>query len=319
MKAVFLDFATYAPDERHEALLKSALGDWTLYDMTAPEEAVERAKGFEILATNKVPITREVMESLLPELKLIVEGATGVDNIDVAAAKDLGIPVCNVVGYSTESVAQHTFALILSLSGSIISYNNMVRTGEWQSSKSFNVRTLPFTELEGKVLGIMGHGDIGSAVARIAKAFGMEVLISARRGADVPEGRTAFDDVLARADILSMHCPLNDETRGMIGAEQIAKMKKGAKIINVSRGGIVDEAALADALRSGHIGGAGLDVLSKEPPRDGNVLLDNEIPNLLITPHTAWTSDEARMRMFEQIAAIVKSYVSGEELPNRVS
>lgn len=313
MRGVFLDLATYTPDERHKALIEPVLDSWAFYDDTAPEQVLERTQGFAVLATNKVKITRDILEQL-PELQLIVEGATGVDNIDVAAAHDLGVPVCNVRGYSTESVAQHTFALILTLCGSIIPYTAMVREGAWQNSESFNVRTLPFNELEGKVLGIVGHGDIGQSVERIAKAFGMQVLISARRGQPGGHGRTAFEDVLKQADILSVHCPLNDETRGMIAAEHISMMKKGAKIINVSRGGIVDEAALAAALKDGYLSGAGLDVLSVEPPRDGNVLLDNSIPNLVITPHTAWTSEEARLRMFEQIARIITAFREGQPI-----
>ncbi len=307
MRGVYLDLVTYNPDERHPALLKPTLEEWEFYDATPSELVVERIVGADVIVLNKVQITREILEQA-KGLQLIVAGATGVDNIDVEAARDLSILVCNVRGYSTESVAQHTFMLILALSGSLFPYSNMVREGEWQSSKSFSVRNLPFHELDGKTLGIFGHGDIGKAVERIAKGFGMKVLISARRGAEAGNGRSAFEDVLRQADIVSVHCPLNDETRGMIGAQQIAMMKKDAKIINVSRGGIVDEAALAEALKNGHLSGAGLDVLSQEPPSEGNVLLDNSIPNLIITPHTAWTSDEARLRMFEQIAAIIEAF-----------
>ncbi|MEZ5814483.1 MAG: D-2-hydroxyacid dehydrogenase [Alphaproteobacteria bacterium] len=311
MRGVFLDLATYTPDERHRALLEPVVDEWAFYDETASGEILARARGFDILVTNKCRITHEVLAGL-PDLKFIVAGATGVDNIDVGAARERGVAVSNVRGYSTESVAQHTFMLILALCGSLIPYDETVRAGAWQSSKSFNVRMLPVTEVAGKVLGIMGHGDIGKAVERIAKAFGMKVLISARRGAEATDGRTAFEDVLKQADILSVHCPLTAETRGMIGVEQIARMKKGARIINVSRGGIVDEAALAEALKSGHIGGAGLDVLSQEPPTDGNVLLDGGIPNLIITPHTAWTSEEARLRMFEEIAANIQAFRNGQ-------
>lgn len=318
MRGVFLDLETYKPDDRHSALLIPALEDWTFYDGTAPEQVLERIAGADVVVTNKVRITPEILDQA-GGLKLIVAGATGVDNIDIDAAAARSIPVCNVRGYSTEAVAQLAFTLMLSLSTNLIPYHNLVQSGAWQKAQGFNLLNFPLKELHGKTLGIFGHGDIGRAVERIALAFGMEILIADRKGAsDLRDGRAAFEEVIARADIVTVHCPLTDETRGMIGAAELAAMKSSALLINVSRGGIVDEASLAEALRAGEIAGAGLDVLSKEPPRGGNALLDESLPNLIITPHCAWASEEARLRMFEQIAQIIQSFRDGE-LINQVN
>ena len=314
MRGVFLDLETYKPDERHPALLKPTLDEWQFYDATPPEQVVERLQGANVVVINKVLMTREVLEAA-PDLKLIVAGATGVDNIDVAAAKELGIPVCNVRGYSSESVAQHAFSLILALSNSIIPYHALVQDGGWQRASGFNLLEYPLTELDGKTLGILGYGDIGRAVERIGKAFGMNVLLADRKGAEnLREGRFRFEDVIEKSDVLTIHCPLSDETRGLIGGPELAAMKDSAILINVSRGGIVDEQALVDALKDGQIAGAGFDVLSKEPPKDGNPLLDVSLPNLIITPHCAWASVEARLRMFEQIAAVIKAFKAGKPM-----
>lgn len=311
MRAVFLDLATYKPDVRHPALLQMDGIDWVFHDSTAPEKVVSNLAGADILVCNKVKITQDVMDQL-PDLKLIVAGATGVDNIDVQAARKAGIEVCNVRGYSTLSVAQHAFMLMLALSGSLISYNSIVQNGAWQAAKGFNLLEFPLIELSGKTLGIIGYGAIGQAAEKIAKAFGMQVLVADRKGEDSPRnGRVSFDDILEQSDFLSIHCPLNDKTRGMIGGAELSRMKNSSFIINVSRGGIIDEAALFAALKSGDIAGAGLDVLSNEPPRDGNILLDKSLPNLIITPHCAWASEEARLRMFLQIAEVVKAFHRG--------
>ena len=314
MRGVFLDLETYKPDERHPALLKPTLDEWTFYDATPAEQVVERLQGTNVVVINKVRMTREVLEAS-PDLKLIVAGATGVDNIDVAAAKELGIPVCNVRGYSSESVAQHAFSLILALSNSIIPYHALVQDGGWQRASGFNLLEYPLTELDGKTLGILGYGDIGRAVERIGKAFGMNVLLADRKGAEnLREGRFRFEDVIEKSDVVTVHCPLSDETRGLICTAELTAMKDSAILINVSRGGIVDEQALADALKSNQIAGAGFDVLSKEPPKDGNPLLDVSLPNLIITPHCAWASVEARLRMFEQIAAVIKAFKAGKPM-----
>lgn len=316
MRGVFLDLETYKPDDRHPTMLEPTLEHWYFYDGTpTSDEAIERMQGADVVVINKVNITREIMQAC-PDLKLIVAGATGVDNIDIAAAEELGIPVSNVRGYSTESVAQVAFSLILALSNKLILYHGLVQDGAWQRNTGFNLLDYDWYELQGKTLGIIGYGDIGQATARIAKAFGMDVIIADRKGTtDLRVGRVAFDEVVANADVLSIHCPKTLETIGLIGADELRAMKNSALLINVSRGGIVDEHALLDALQSGEIAGAGLDVLSKEPPREGNPLLDcGELPNLIITPHCAWASVEARLRMFEQIAEIITKFKNGEPM-----
>lgn len=314
MRGVFLDLETYKPDDRHRAMLEPLLDEWVFYDGTDPADIIERSQGFEVLATNKVKMSRDVL-SQLPDLKLIVEGATGVDNIDVEAARDLGITVCNVVGYSTESVAQQVFALMLSLAQSLVPYHHLVQSGEWQRTTGFSLLEYPMFELHGRTLGVVGYGDIAKAVERIAKAIGMDVLIAERKGvAEIREGRLPLNEVLAAADVLSIHCPLTEKTRGMIGADELSQMKDTAFVINCSRGGIIEETALADALKSGTLAGAGLDVLSQEPPRDGNPLLEKDVPNIIVTPHCAWASEAARLRMFEQIAAVIESFKAGQPM-----
>jgi len=316
MRGVFLDLETYKPDDRHPALLEPTLEQWDFFDGTpTPEEAIERMQGADVVVINKVKMTREIMQAC-PDLKLIVAGATGVDNIDIVAAEELGIPVSNVRGYSTESVAQVAFSLMLALSNNLIQYHNLVQDGAWQRTVGFNLLDFDWYELHSKTLGIVGYGDIGQAVARIGAAFGMDIIVADRKGADeLRDGRMAFDDVITQADILTIHCPKTTETTGLIGKAELAAMKKTALLINVSRGGIVDEAALMAALDDGEIAGAGLDVLSQEPPRDGNPLLDDgEKPNLIITPHCAWASVEARVRMFEQIAEIITAFKAGQPM-----
>lgn len=316
MRGVFLDLETYKPDDRHPAMLKPTLEQWNFYDGTpSPTEAIERMQGADVVVINKVKMTREIM-SACPDLKLIVAGATGVDNIDIAAAEELGIPVSNVRGYSTESVAQVAMSLILALSNRLMEYHKLVQDGAWQRTTGFNLLDYDWHELQGKTLGIIGYGDIGKAVERIAKAFGMDVMIADRKGADeLRAGRTDFEAVIAAVDILTIHCPKTAETDGLLGAAELSAMKDTALLINVSRGGIVDEQALIDALKSGVIAGAGLDVVSNEPPREGNPLLDDgELPNLIVTPHCAWASVEARLRMFEQIAEIITQFKAGKAM-----
>ncbi|MEM7651399.1 MAG: D-2-hydroxyacid dehydrogenase [Pseudomonadota bacterium] len=314
MHGVFLDLATYKPDERHPALLELTLKSWDFHDSTPADQVVDRLKSADIAVLNKVQMTRDVL-SQLPDLKLVVAGATGVDNIDAGAAKELGISVCNVRGYSTEAVAQLTFSMLLALATNLIPYHNLVQSGAWQRTPGFNLLEYPLIELHGKTLGVIGYGDIGQAVERIALAFGMKVLVAERRGADtLRDGRSAFEEVIEQSDTVTIHCPMTEETRGLIGAQELEAMKDSAFILNVSRGGIIDEQALAKALVNHKIAGAALDVLSKEPPRDGNPLLGDGIPNLILTPHCAWASVEARLRMFEQIADVITAFKDGKPI-----
>jgi len=215
MRGVFLDLETYKPDDRHPALLEPTLEQWDFFDGTpTPEEAIERMQGADVVVINKVKMTREIMQAC-PDLKLIVAGATGVDNIDIVAAEELGIPVSNVRGYSTESVAQVAFSLMLALSNNLIQYHNLVQDGAWQRTVGFNLLDFDWYELHSKTLGIVGYGDIGQAVARIGAAFGMDIIVADRKGADeLRDGRMAFDDVITQADILTIHCPKTTETTG---------------------------------------------------------------------------------------------------------
>lgn len=311
MKGVFLDFDTMYAENLDASVLENALDDFTFYGRSEPSEIVKRAQGANILLTNKCKITGDIIRAL-PDLKLIIVTATGYDNIDVEAARAQGVMVCNVVGYSTPSVAQHVFTLLLGLVSNLTSYAQDVREGKWQRSRDFCFIDYPMRELSGKVLGLIGYGDIAKEVETIAKAFGMEVMIAERRGTEtIREGRHDFYDVLKRSDVLSFHCPLNAATRDLITEKEISVMKDDVILINTSRGGIINEADLAQALENGSIGGAGIDVLSKEPPTEDNPLLAKSYHNLIITPHIAWASVEARLRMFEDLARIIKAYQNG--------
>lgn len=301
MKAVFLDAKTLGGDVDLSPI-ESVTGGLKKYEQTAPDEILERIRGFDTVLVNKVVLGREHFEAC-PELKTIAVVATGLNNIDQAAAKDHGISVMNVTHYGRSTVAQHTMALMLALATRLPDYDRDVRAGAWGKSDMFCLMDHPIMELEGRTLGIVGYGDLGRGVAERAKAFGMKIVLGCRPGQAPGEvdgcPRIPLDELLVEADVLSLHCLLTDETRNMIGARELGMMKPSALLINTSRGGLVDEAALADALRKGDIAGAGFDVLTEEPPRHGNPLLADDIPNLILTPHSAWASREARQRIVE--------------------
>ncbi|SOB78049.1 glycerate dehydrogenase [Marinobacter sp. LV10R510-11A] len=309
MKAVFLDATTLGNDLDFTAL-EQATGGMVKHDATSQDEVAERIRGFDTVLVNKVVLTREHFENC-PELKTIAVVATGLNNIDQDAARDRGIQVLNVTNYGRSTVAQHTMALMLALATRLLDYDRDVRAGRWAQSDMFCLMNHPIMELEGRTLGIVGYGDLGQGVAERAKAFGMEILLGARPGQAAGEvdgyPRLPLDELLPQVDVLSLHCLLTDETRNLIGARELQMMKPGALLINTSRGGLVHEAALADALRTGVIGGAGFDVLTEEPPRNGNPLLAGDIPNLIITPHSAWASQEARQRIVDITAQNLKS------------
>ncbi len=314
MRGVFLDFGTYYPDGLDIAALEAAIDDFTFYDHTAPEDVAARIAGADIVLTNKVVLDRALIRGA-PALKLIIAGATGYNNIDVAAARDAGVGVCNVRGYSTPCVTQHVFMLILALRSHIISYHADVKKGRWEESRDFCFLDYPIHELNGQTMGIIGYGDLGRSVEAVAKAFGMKVLIADRKGADtIREGRTDFDAVIVQSDVITLHCPLTAETTDLIGAAELAAMKNSALLINTARGGIANEAALADAVRNHIIGGAGVDVFSQEPPSDGNPLLDVDSPNLIVTPHVAWASRQACQRLFDQLVEVIEAYEKGEPM-----
>lgn len=290
---------------------------WTEYDKTAPEEILDRLRDATIVITNKVKLSGELLAQL-PKLRLIAEAATGTDNIDLAWCRAHGLPVTNIRGYAVDTVPEHVFMLLLALRRQLPAYRADVAAGKWQRSPMFCFFDHPIRDLRGTTLGIFGRGSLGQGTARLAEAFGMRVLWGEHKGATmVREGYTAFATVLAQADAISLHCPLTEATRGMIGEAELRAMKHEAVLINTARGGLVDEAALVRALKEGWIAGAGFDVLSKEPPKEGNPLLDAELPNLIVTPHVAWSSDRAMQALADQLIDNMEAFMRGEER-NRV-
>jgi glycerate dehydrogenase len=309
VKAVFLDYDTVSNGDLDETALRAAVGELTLCNADDARTA-ERIRGADIVLLNKVELSRQLLEDA-NRLKLVAAAATGTNNIDLAAARDLGIAVCNVRGYCTSSVVQHVWALILSLTQHLPAYARLVGNGSWTRNEAHTVLSQPIRELGGRVFGVVGWGELGRGAARIAEAFGMRVVVANRRGASPQPERMELDGLLAMADIVSLHCPLNDATRGLIGARELALMKPDALLINTARGALIDGRALAAALKSGRLGGAGIDVLAQEPPPSGDALLDPHIPNLILTPHVAWAAREARQRCLDEIAANIRDFVAG--------
>ncbi len=311
MKITVLDGYTTNPGDLSWDEI-SRLGELTVYDRTPRELTAERSAGSEILLTNKTVLNNELLRSL-PRLRYVGVLATGYNVIDTDEARRLGITVTNIPAYSTGSVAQLTFALILELCFHVQRHSDSVMEGKWTGSVDFTFRNYPLTELAGKTIGIIGFGNIGRKVCEIAMAFGMKVLASSRSGKDAPEcpgfELTDTDDLLSRSDIVSIHCPLTPQTAGMINMNRLRLMKKSAFLINTSRGPIIVEKDLADALNEGSIAGAGLDVMAEEPPRAGNPLLTAR--NCIITPHIAWATIESRKRLLDQAAGNIKAFLSG--------
>ncbi|WP_313517590.1 2-hydroxyacid dehydrogenase [Pseudomonas sp.] len=308
--AVFLDYTSLDLGDLDLAPLRQVFGELTLHEKTTPDQVIERLQGHSVAISNKVPLDAAAFAAC-PDLKLVLVSATGTNNIDLAAAREHGVTVCNCQGYGTPSVAQHTLLLLLALATRLQDYQAAVRAGRWQQSEQFCLLDFPIVELAGKTLGLLGHGELGSAVARLAEAFGMRVLIGQLPGRPVRDGRLPLDELLPQIDALTLHCPLTEQTRDLIGAEQIALMKPGAFLVNTGRGGLVNEPALAAALRAGHLGGAATDVLTVEPPKNGNPLLDADIPRLIVTPHSAWGSREARQRIVGQLAESAEAFFKG--------
>lgn len=300
LSAVFLDHASLDMGDLDMQTLHDSAARLTLHPATAPEQVVERIADHQVVITNKVVIDEQIMQAS-PQLQLILIAATGTNNVDLQAARRRGIAVYNCQAYGTPSVAQHTLMLMLVLITRFESYRQAVREGAWQRSNQFCLLDYPIGELSGRTLGILGYGELGQEVARLASAFGMRILVGSLPGRDHPE-RPSLEQLLPQVDVLSLHCPLTDATRNLIGAAQLAAMKPGSLLINAGRGGLVDEQAVVDSLRAGHLGGAGFDVLTTEPPAAGNPLLDAQLPNLVVTPHSAWGSREARQRIVAQLA-----------------
>ncbi|UUS60494.1 MULTISPECIES: 2-hydroxyacid dehydrogenase [unclassified Acinetobacter] len=310
MKAVFLDYQSLDKQDLDFSGLEAQFDELMLYPATAAAEVAQRIQGADVIISNKVHINAEYMQ-LNPQLKLILISATGTNNVDLVQAQQQGIVVCNCQAYGTAAVAQHTLMLMLNLATSFRQYDRAVQQGNWQKADQFCLLDFPIIELAGKTLGIVGYGELGQAVAHLAKAFGMKIMIGALPNRPMVAERVAFSEMLAQVDFLSLHCPLTEETRDLLDYESLAQMKASAFVINCARGGVVNETALAEALKSGKIAGAATDVLTVEPPKQGNVLLDPSIPNLIITPHSAWGSVDARQRIVQQLVENVEAFKAG--------
>jgi glycerate dehydrogenase len=310
MRGVFLDLRTVDRDDLDLTSLRSVVTQWTCHDWTAPSEIRDHVRDAGILVSNKVRLDGAAIESA-HKLKLVCIAATGTNNIDLDVCRDRNITVCNVTGYATPSVVEHVYAQILNLMRRLHEYRTAIEEGRWQHADDFCLMDFPIRELKGLKLGIVGFGELGRAVAALGKAFGMNILIAERAGAHPRPGRVPLDDVLASSHVVSLHCPLTEKTRNLIGERELGLMRRDAVLVNTARGGIVDEAALLEALRSGRIAGAAVDVLSEEPPHNGNPLLQISLPNLLVTPHIAWASINARQRLVDETAANIRAWLDG--------
>lgn len=313
MKIVIIDgFALNSGDLSWEPIQQ--LGEVKVYNRTDHNQIVERIRDAEVVLTNKAPMTRESMLQL-PNLKYIGVTATGYDVIDILAAKELGIRVTNVSGYSTDAVAQHTFALLLDITNRVALHNAKVEQGKWSSAKDFTFRSALLITLKGKTMGLLGYGDIASQVARIAKSFGMKVIAhrhTPEKHTDKEVKLKSIEALFAESDVLSLHAPMNDATEGIVNKGTLALMKKSAYLINTARGGLINEKDLADALKNDIIAGAGLDVLSSEPPKANHPLIGLE--NCVITPHIAWSFQEVRKVLIDLVAKNLKAFQQGEAL-----
>jgi len=316
MKAVFLDYATMGA-ELDLTELRSHFSELELFDDSSDDEVAARIKDAEFVFTNKIRLTDSLIQSA-KRLRYIGLTATGTDNIDLEAAQRNGIAVANIRAYCTQSVVEHVMGTLLMLTHSLNRYDASVKAGDWQKAREFCLLSFPIRQLTGMTLGVIGYGALGQGVATAARAFGMQVVVSARPGAvDIDPDRVAFDEVLADADVVSLHCPLTEDTRNLFNAASMAGMKPGAILINTARGALVDADALVSALRSGHLAGAAIDVLAEEPPVCGNALLEYGGDNLIITPHIAWGTDQARQNAIDELAANAVAYLHDEER-NRV-
>ncbi len=314
LSAVFLDLSTLDRNDLDLTPLVTAASNVEQFDTTTAEQVIEHIGDHQVAITNKVVIDEAAMQAC-PQLKLILIAATGINNVDLDAARRRGITVCNCQAYGTSAVAQHTLMLMLVLVTRFESYRQAVRDGAWQRSSQFCLLDFPIGELAGRTLGILGYGELGQAVARRAEAFHMRVIVGALPGRE-RAGRPSVDELLPQVDMLSLHCPLTETTRGMIGAPELSRMKAGSFLVNAARGGLVDEAAVVASLRSGHLAGAAFDVLTEEPPRNGNPLLEADVDNLIVTPHSAWGSREARQTIVNQLAENLESFTHSK--PRRV-
>ncbi|MSR08851.1 MAG: D-2-hydroxyacid dehydrogenase [Gammaproteobacteria bacterium] len=319
MKAAFLDFDTLGPSDINTSALRATLPGIELYGSSTDHEINTRIADCEILLVNKVSLDRARLTSV-PSLRLVVLAATGTDNVDLVAARELGIAVCNIRNYATPSVVQHVFGLLLALTLRLDEYRQLLQRGAWQASPHFCLLDFPGRELSGRTLGIVGYGQLGQAVGAVGQAFGMRVVAArslrpaGHRPGEHPAAavdRLPLPELLTAADVVSLHCPLTPETRHLINQESLGRMRPDAVLINTARGNLVDYAALLAALRSGQLGGAGIDVLPEEPPVAGHPLLAVRLPNLIVTPHIGWAARESRQRALDEIVANLQAFLSG--------
>ncbi|MBD3642317.1 MAG: D-2-hydroxyacid dehydrogenase [Marinobacter sp.] len=310
-RIVFLDRETIGPTVNLNR--PHSDHEWVCYNATSEDQVVERLKGARVAITNKVPLRRATLEQL-PDLEFITVAATGYDVVDVQACAELGISVSNVRGYAVNTVPEHTMALILALRRSLVGYRQDVIDGQWQASGQFCFFNHPIRDLKGAKIGIIGAGVLGKSVARLAEGFGMIPLYAEHKGkSGMGELYTPFDEMLETADIITLHAPLTEETRNVIGLPEFRKMKRKPLIINTGRGGLVNEADLVTALDEGLIAGAGFDVLTKEPPQADNPLMTIlDRPNFILTPHVAWASEEAMQALWQQVVDSIDAFVEGE-------
>lgn len=309
MKGVILDADSLGPGDVDLGPVTQTLDDWAVYPFTEPGDIAARIRDAHVVLSNKIPLDRAHIAGA-NQLQFISVMATGTNNIDLDAARERGIVVSNAVAYATPSVVQHTLSMMLALSNNLVSYVADVRAGRWQQSNVFCLLDHPITELAGKSLGIVGYGELGSNVAKVASAFGMDILVSARPGTAPTEGRIGFEQVLSQADYVSLHCPLTEQTQGIINQRTLALMKPRAFLINTARGGLVDSSDLVEALQTGVIAGAAIDVLDSEPPTGADEpLLQADLPNLIVTPHCAWGAREARARLVTQMRENIDAFL----------
>jgi glycerate dehydrogenase len=308
-QAVFLDYASTSHDDLDLTRLRHACGQLQLWEDTQADNLLEHIGQAEIVISNKVILNAATLNALKDQIKLVCVAATGTNNIDLAVAHQLGIPVCNVRNYGNRSVAEHCISLIFALARQLPAYHQAVQAQAWQKSKHFCLLEYPITEVAGKTLGIIGYGSLGQATVELAAAVGMQILVAERLEAPtIRTGRVSLHELLAKADFISLHCPLTEQTKAFINAERLQHMKPSAFLINTARGGLICEADLLAALQTHQIAGAALDVLSLEPPTTDNLLLQTSLPNLIITPHIAWASRSARQTLIEQLADIISSF-----------